>query len=340
MSNIEKDLCLLDELKTAHKLVVSGLGDLQEIDMGNDFYHLPHQSLASGIERLMKCYLCLVYEARQGAYPNFQYVKSLGHDLEYLKEKILREAFDSTGIPLIQEDYDFVNSDEQLKRIICILSDFGKFGRYYNLDVVTGTTGRPIDPTANWKALERDIEDPRPYLEPDAAESLYRDYYPRVHAKIIAKLERFIRAISMQFIHGGHGPKLRQYSVAFTPFITISNSKLGTNDYRRSVKILQKRRHTWVKRTDEELSASRWPKRKINKVEFDEEWPFRADEVLLECRDAIFCIVNIDGYDFALNGSASSRFNYHFPHDAGMAIIGKSVGPFIDMALELGKSNA
>ena len=36
-------LCLLDELKTSRELLKSGFGHLQEIDMGNTFYHLPHQ---------------------------------------------------------------------------------------------------------------------------------------------------------------------------------------------------------------------------------------------------------------------------------------------------------
>ena len=45
-------LCLLDELETSRELLRSGFGHLQEIDMGSTFYHLPHQLLASGFERL------------------------------------------------------------------------------------------------------------------------------------------------------------------------------------------------------------------------------------------------------------------------------------------------
>lgn len=53
-------LCLLDELETSRELLKSGFGHLQEIDMSNTFYHLPHQLLASGFERLMKCYIAVV----------------------------------------------------------------------------------------------------------------------------------------------------------------------------------------------------------------------------------------------------------------------------------------
>ena len=57
-------LCLLDELETSRELLKSGFGHLQEIDMGSTFYHLPHQLLASGFERLMKCASPLFARAR------------------------------------------------------------------------------------------------------------------------------------------------------------------------------------------------------------------------------------------------------------------------------------
>ena len=49
-----KFLCLLDELELSRDLIKSGFGHLQEIDIGNTFYHLPHQLMASGLERFLK----------------------------------------------------------------------------------------------------------------------------------------------------------------------------------------------------------------------------------------------------------------------------------------------
>ena len=37
-----KFLCLCEELKISRDLIKAGFGGLQEIDMSNDFYHLPH----------------------------------------------------------------------------------------------------------------------------------------------------------------------------------------------------------------------------------------------------------------------------------------------------------
>lgn len=340
MSDVVKELCLHDELDAAYKLIVAGLGDLQEIDMGNDFYHLPHQSLASGIERLMKCYICLVYEARNGRFPDTRYMKNLGHDLSSLSTTICREYLNKNDIPRLKEDYSFLVNDELLKRIIHILSEFGKFARYYNLDVVTGSQALPINPKDEWEALESSIENVVPYLDTDATEALHRDYYPRVHSQIIAKIERFIRAIAMQFTIGRHGGKLQQYSSTFASFRNLMDEELGTTDYRRSVKILQRKKENWKKRTEEEIRKSVWPTRRISQDQFSGEWPFRSDQVIIECRESLCCIVNIQGYDFALNGEAASRYEYPFPHAAGMAVLGKSVGPFIDMARDLGKRSS
>ena len=112
----------------------------------------------------------------------------------------------------------------------------------------------------------------------------------------------------------------------------LRDDQFGTVDYRRSVEILRGDTDQWIRRSDQEIAASGWPSLAVSKAEFGDEWPFRDDRVTVECRDGLFCIVNIGGYDFALNGAARSRFGLPFAHDAGVAVLGKSVGPFIEMA--------
>jgi hypothetical protein len=184
--------------------------------------------------------------------------------------------------------------------------------------------------------LERSVEDPSPFL--GNMEAFHRDYYPRVHAKLISKLERLVRAIALQFTIGDHADrfgKLRQTSVVFSDFRHLQDEQLGTIDYRQSVRILRQEQKNWRKRTEREIVGSRWPTQRISKAGFDGEWPFRADHVIVERQESNFAIVNIEGYAFALNGAAASRFKLPFPHDAGMAVLGKSVGPFIEMAMSL-----
>jgi hypothetical protein len=75
--------------------------------------------------------------------------------------------------------------------------------------------------------------------------------------------------------------------------------------------------------------------KKITKKEYEGDWPFYADEIIIECRQKHWCIVTIDGFDYALNGSAKERYKLENPHDAGMAVLGKSLSDFIKMALDL-----
>jgi len=330
-------MALIQELETARDLIKAGFGELQEIHLGNDFYHLPQQLLASGLERLLKCYFCLVYEARAGSFPDKAFLMSIGHSLRDAKQKLIDEYFDANGRPLLIADLDFLHNDVLLDEIIGILSEFGKKARYYNLDVVVGSPNPPIDPSSEWERLETKIEDPGPYLTPNSMEALYRDYYPRVNAKIVGMLERFVRAVCMQFTLGNHGGRLKQLSPSVFDFIMLKDEAFGTADYRRSVARNQQSKANWSKRSRDKALKSKWPSTLAVASDYDDRWPFRADEVVVECRDDMFCVVNVKGYDFALNGSAKTCFGYPDPHDSGVAILGRSVGPFIDLAFSLGK---
>lgn len=57
----------------------------------------------------------------------------------------------------------------------------------------------------------------------------------------------------------------------------------------------------------------------------------------IEFRDNLFCVVNICGYAFGLNGAAQSRFGIPDPQSASVAILGKSIRPLIDMTFALRK---
>ena len=47
--DIGKFMSLQDELETSRELIRAGFGELQEIDMANTFYHLPHQTVSERI---------------------------------------------------------------------------------------------------------------------------------------------------------------------------------------------------------------------------------------------------------------------------------------------------
>ncbi len=332
-----KLVCLLEELETSRNLIRAGFGNLQEIDIANDFYHLPHQLMASGLERLMKCYIALVVHGDSGSFPDMAFMKDLGHDLTGLLGEICSKYYGGTSRQLVQEELDFLKSDRILQDCVRILSHFGKFGRYYNLDVVAGSPHSLVDPKKEWEKLERTVEDPTPFLTD--MESLHRDYYPRVHGRLISTLERLVRAIALQFTLGDHqdlSGKLRQLSSVFTHFRNLRSNQLGLTDYRQSVRVLQQRSEVWVKRSADDVINGSWPTRIVEQKHFEGDWPFRSDRVILELQQRLFAIVYIEEYAFALNGSAASHLKLPTPHAAGMAVLGKSIGPFIEMARNLG----
>lgn len=336
INDSQKFLSLDDELRTSCRLIKLGLGELQCISMTEDFYHLPFQLLSSGLERLMKCYICLVYEANEGKFPTYKYLsEKLRHNLSKLKKEIVEKYFKANNIPALKEDIDFLNKTPLLNKVLHVLSEFGKFARYYNLDVVTGNTKATFNPDAEWEDIENDIIKTISGFRYEHLLEKGDEYYQKINIEIVKIIERFVRAISRQFTLGQHGDKLQQLSGTYSAFRNLRDSELGQKDYRLAPKILKEQKDKWHSRKETKILNGRYPARKLHRNSFDVEWPFRSDEVIVECRDELFCIVNINGYDFALNGAAKSRFGYPYPHDMDMAILGKSIGPFIKIASEL-----
>ena len=166
----------------------------------------------------------------------------------------------------------------------------------------------------------------------------YRDYSPRVNSRLISRMDRLVRSISMQFTLGGHadpGDEIRQLADSYTEFRNLRDDEFGTVDYRRSVKVLKCDDDRWVERSEEKVKAEGWATIAVSKGEFDGEWPFRRDCVTVECPDGLFYVVNIGGYVFALSGAGRSKYRLPFAHEAGVTVLGKSVGPFVDMAARL-----
>jgi len=229
-----------------------------------------------------------------------------------------------------------------LEYLITLLSEFGKFARYHNLDVVTGATSPSIDVSTLWKEYETDLllKD-KELMENISDLEKQKEVSDAITRIIIIKLEMFTRAIARQFTLGQLGKLAKRYSPAVFTFLMLRDSELGTTDYRKHTTRYKEKERKPHKRTvfDEiqRKTNKNYISRKVCKSEFDGDWPFYIDEVIIECREQHWCIVSIDGYDYALNGSAQSRFKIEDAHGAGMAVLGKSTGVFINMALELGK---
>ncbi len=337
-------ISLIEELDTSIRLIKLGFGEYQNLDMANDFYYLPFQLISSGFERLMKCYICLGHIEKRSSFPEpLLFRKKLGHDLIKLKNHIVDNYFQKNSQSL-SDDLTYLKKDKDLEKLIGLLSEFGKFARYYNLNVITGEVDPGIDVKALWEEYETSyVLDNKVLLDKLKNFETRNEVLALIIKKIIEKLERFVRALSRQFTLGKLGALAQQYSSSVYDFLMLKDSELGNIDYRKHTTRYEQRDHKPHKRTyKDEYNRKRnkdYNSRLITKENYDGKWPFYADKVIIECRQKHWCVVTIDNYDYALNGAAKGRYKIEDVHEAGLAILGESVGPFIDMALKLGQEN-
>lgn len=339
--NAIKKILLIEELETANNLIQLGLGEIQNLNYLNDFHFLPFQLLSQGIERFFKSYICLAYFNIHSEFPLSKNLSHDGHNLiKLLDDEIISKYF--TKIPPLQYeyDYDFLKKSVELKSFLYIISEFGRFGRYYNFDVICGRDiSNNKNPADLWESFQRDL-----HVKNDN----HLEWHSEIARHVVIIIEKLIAALSRQIIFNNLGSEAKSlgYLVASEfgliysdEFSTSQSRKFGEKDYRKYTtryKATEIRRH---KRTSadehERIHDPEYKSVKITKQDYDKKWPFYADEVIVECRKKHWCIITIDGYDYALNGAASSYYKLDFPHESGVAIVGVSMSDFLQIALSL-----
>lgn len=335
----EKYFALLSELETSEKLLKLGFGELQNISFTDSFYFLPFQLLSQGFERFMKAYICLGHFHKHQVLPEPKYIRGLGHDLEKLLKEIIDNYYFEYRRPQFELDNAFIRTDSDLKELLFILSEFGKLARYYNFDLITGSTNIGINTEESWKKFEEKIINLEDY-EKLTNLNLSHEVYQKISTYIITIFERYISALSRQFIFECLGDKAKQISASsFFDFGMLYEKDFGKRDYRHQTTKYKQRPKKVHKRTMlDGIKLNLNPKyksKKILKSDYDGDWPFYADEVVVECREKHWCLVTIDGSDYGLNGAAQNRYKLENPHDAGMAILGVSLSNFISIAMAL-----
>ena len=143
---------LQQEFDLSYKLVCKGLGELQRIDYSNDFYFLPLLLLSQGIERFLKSYIIAykIENKEENLFPENLRTHSLVKLLDIIKQDFYVIGSRDTDI----KDEQYL-SNTYLNKLLDILSDFGKRGRYYNINhLMNGNNNSPI---SNWQELEQDL---------------------------------------------------------------------------------------------------------------------------------------------------------------------------------------
>jgi hypothetical protein len=216
---LEKFIAIDDEIRTSIKLIQSGLAELQNINLGNDFYYLPFMLLSAGFEKLLKLYICFYHWEHYGKFPTIDDFKKSkkdnGHDLIYLKNKVTTDYF-VANTPELKEDLDALNNNQTLNQLINFLGDFGQYSRYYNLDVIISKSNQKSkDIRQLWEQLETQLLHDDSFLFSRFKNNLneidkykledIRNIDNEVRTKIIILFEVFARALTRQFTLGKLG---------------------------------------------------------------------------------------------------------------------------------------
>lgn len=141
----KKWLALSNEVAFARSTLGLGVTQIQYANYAElGIYWQSFTNLSVGLERLAKLVILLDYLHCNGDYPDFQTLRSYGHDLNKLyaisKKIILNHNI----------KFDFIdNLDSEIHiNILTILSNFAKGDRYANLDFLTGMNDK--NPVSDW----------------------------------------------------------------------------------------------------------------------------------------------------------------------------------------------
>jgi len=235
-----------EELLSAMRLLKTGLRELNRINSRTDFYHIPLLLLSSGLERLMKVAICCHYLETTDKFPDRSVFSKKQrnikptHDLIWLLDKITQQCFSSeylSQIPAAQNDIKFLQTDQKLRKIIQILSDFGKSARYYNLNVVLGDVDPGPSPDDEWQKLEMEVLKGDPFWKENIADPKQSNaIYCRINKELTIQCERLTRSLSRLFTIGGLGALAKQISSHTHHFLFLMDKDLGNTDY-ESLKI-------------------------------------------------------------------------------------------------------
>ena len=327
-------ITLQQELDLSFKLLRRGLGELQKIDYTNEFYFLPLLLLSQGIERFLKSYI-IAYKIEKEEDKLFE-GRLKTHDLTELLN-IVKENYYHLGTREIDiQDEQFLLGDAHLKRVLTILSDFGKNGRYYNINHLIDP--QSASPILEWEKLERVLGTltDEEWFKPKEVEEVNK-YYQKVTNEIIIIIERFLSILSRQYILGKQSKVFLGATMSnFSFFECMHEGDYGKTDYTIEPKeygsdyIPHKR-----KLIDKLKSLLLYKQKKVSRKQYGGNWPFKSESVILESRNGRYYIVIIEGYEYALDGKTYSRLKLPTPNKAGVAISYKSTDKFLRMAQEL-----
>ena len=134
---------------------------------------------------------------------------------------------------LSQEDYDTIISDRLVIQIFDLLSEFGKRGRYFNLDAVMGRA-QEFNVQNEWDKIEKQVG-----IEYFSLEKYYElvvdpkklDYlFQTTNRIIVSRLEKLFRALTRLVLKDNFSEKGKNLKFEVGIFTHIDGNDFGKTD--------------------------------------------------------------------------------------------------------------
>lgn len=318
------------ELEIDAQLIIRGFQELQNLNMEHGAYFLASQSISQGFERLMKVVLFLSNSIEPGQMKEFY-----GHDLEKLWQRV-KEIQDVGTV-----------KDKVLNKELRILSNFNEEARYHYINILDGRESG-FDPQEEWERLEQDYIDSNSENYKKLANGDDSNFLiQRINHRHIKSLEKIVCILSSILLRANVKEVGWVVPLAFQKFATYSYDDLGKTDYSEWPKCLEhnyspyrlSRRYYIVNYCKRLFGCQKAKSKVIKKKDFEGIWPFRdTKKVRITKRNANgqeFHLVSIQGHLCALDGRTADKLHLPTPHKAGLAVIGYSTQPFLDLAQKL-----
>ena len=227
---------LIDELESATKLVDLGVAEMHELSLANDFFHLPLQLLAQGLERFLKVTYAMAARRETGKLPTPKEIRGrFGHDLIAITEGLLQSVEGSDEYidrPAVRDDLEFIRADQDLRDLLVLLSEFGKHGRYQRLDAFLApeSVDDEANPYRRWEELESKIARRHPGWSDKIGDVQGARELQRMAGDQMAYLvDRFARAIARMWTLGALPEDAGQYMGLVTRFLYLRDAALGAS---------------------------------------------------------------------------------------------------------------
>lgn len=194
---------LLQEIKSASDLLSYGTEILRDVDLVDTTRDIIMTFLSIGLEKLYKLSLGMMGINESGRWPKKEVMKKYDHDLTELHKQLISAIDDSISDKhsCASKLVDDMKNDPVLPELLKSLTVYGKYGRFYRLDLLAGSQQQE-DPDDLWIiAEEATRQDPeiqllfRAAIKSSGEDSPYNAYYRAFRDRLVESIDRVKEAV-------------------------------------------------------------------------------------------------------------------------------------------------